>query len=574
MRTVSVIIPAYNAQQTIAATVRAAAAIPRVCEVIVVDDGSADPTASAAESAGAQVLRLPRNQGKGAALRRGLQEASGDLVLFLDADLGESAALATALVEPVARDDAEMAIAHFEQGSGARDQGLGKNEGGRMSYEVKEGDSYNSTDSFHPSSFILHPCSPPAPGPRPLAPASKGGFGLTVGLARWGIRMLTGLKMQSPLSGQRCLPRALAEQVGIADRFGVEVGLTLEVFRRGGRILEIPLPMKHRATGRTVRGFSHRGRQFFDALVVLLAAAYGIGGTAIGGRRLLLRGLKWILAVCAVAWACAYLPIHSITSVFASLGAALFLTLALHLILSVTGRFKDNYAGRRMHDSFGLLFPPVWLIGQIYSRARDLYPVALMLLLTWALLGLLDDVYGSHGARGFRGHIRALLKMRPTTGGAKLLLGGGASLLAGWLISRGDWPSALLNGLIIALCTNFLNLLDLRPGRALKGFSLLAILACAFNSGTALLLVPLFIAAVVYAPLDLGARAMMGDVGSNTLGAMVGLSLTLSLGVEDKLALLLLLLVVHIYAEIGSLSTLIDRIPLLRWLDRLGRAED
>ena len=128
MASLSIIIPAYNAQESIGPTVRAAAAIPQVSQIIVVDDGSRDSTAREAASAGAQVIRLERNLGKGAALRRGLKEATGDLILFLDADLGESAAVASALVGPVSRGEAEMTIAHFVQVSGFRFQGSGSRE--------------------------------------------------------------------------------------------------------------------------------------------------------------------------------------------------------------------------------------------------------------------------------------------------------------------------------------------------------------------------------------------------------------------------------------------------------------
>lgn len=392
-----------------------------------------------------------------------------------------------------------------------------------------------------------------------------------VRLARWGIYFLTGLKMKSPLSGQRCLPRALLEKVGLAERFGVEVGLTLEVFRRGGRILEIPLPMTHAVTGRTLHGFSHRGQQFLDALLILVAGAFGIGWPRIPEWRWLLRYLVWVFAFLGLATASLYFPVDFRAGVFISFDAAIFLILLLHLLVSSAGWFRENYAGLRIPNSFGLVFPITWLVAQPFSRDRESYPVALMLTLTWALLGLLDDLYGSRGARGFQGHVRALLRGRLTTGGAKLLIGGGVSLLAGWFVSRGSWPFAILNGLLIALCTNFLNLLDLRPGRALKAFFGLGIIAWALNPPASGGLVPLFAAAVVYAPLDFSARAMMGDVGSNTLGAMAGLALVLSLGVWGKIGLVLMLMAVHLYAEIASLSDLIERVAPLRWLDRLGQ---
>jgi UDP-N-acetylmuramyl pentapeptide phosphotransferase/UDP-N-acetylglucosamine-1-phosphate transferase len=569
MASLSVIIPAYNAQDSIRQTLRAAAASSgglAVSQIIVVDDGSRDATAAEAqatlaeagvnscptgEQAEVRVIRLEQNLGKGGALRRGLEEATGDLVLLLDADLGESAALASALVEPVARGEAEMTIAHFIQVSGSRGQGI-----------------------LHPSSFILHPCGSPSPDTGHLVPESKGGFGLVVRLARWGIYALTGLKMKSPLSGQRCLPRALAEKVGIAEGFGVEVGLTLEVFRQGGRILEVPLPMTHAATGKTLAGFTHRGRQFMDALLVLLANVYGIGWPRIKLGRWLVRLFIWTAAISALPVISIGFPLDFRAGVFLSLDTALAMIILLHILAALAGWFKQNYAGLRIPASFGLIFPFVWLVGQSFCPAKAAFPAGLLLILAWAVLGLLDDRFGSRSAQGFKGHLRALLEGRLTTGALKLLAGGGVSLLAGWLVSQGNWPAAILNGLLIALCTNLLNLLDLRPGRGLKAFFILGIIAWGLNPEAALLLVPLFAAALVYAPLDFSARAMMGDVGSNTLGAMAGLALALSLGLAGKIVLLLILVGVHIYAEVGSLSALIERLPLLRRLDRLGRAEE
>lgn len=545
-RQTSVIIPAFDAQATIAPTVRAAAALPGVSRVIVVDDGSHDQTAAEAEQAGAGVLRLARNQGKGAALRRGLDLARTDLVLFLDADLGESAALAAALVPPVACGPAAMTIAH-----------------------------------------LVPPAGDPA--------KQGGGFGLVVRLARGGIRALTGLTMQSPLSGQRCLHRDLARQVGLAGGFGVEVSLTLEVARRGGNIVEVPLPMTHAVTGRSLAGFLHRGRQFWEVLKVLLGAAYGLSWPTLNRPRTISRFAIWLLALAGLVAAAHYSPLRLSTLALTGIITALALVIPVHLLLSGRRqRRAQNYLGLHIPNSFGELFGFTWMISIYLQTTRHLSPTSremalairlglglgFLLIGLWLVLGVWDDRSPAAHTRGFRGHLRALFQGRLTSGAAKLVFGGLASLVAGFFISLDNWhgltsvPVVLLNGLLIALCTNFINLLDLRPGRALKGFFVLGIIAWWINPGTALLLIPLYAAAIVYAPLDLGARAMMGDAGSNVLGAAAGLALALSLGIEAKLAVAFILVAVHIYAEVASLSALIERVPPLRWLDRLGRAEE
>lgn len=219
---VSALIPAYNEAERIGATLRAAREAlagllpPGSYELIVADDGSRDETAARALEAGAdRVLRGPR-LGKGGALQRAAEAARGELFLLLDADLGETAAELTHLLRPVLAGEAEMTIAIF----------------------------------------------PPAPG---------AGFGWVVGLARWGVRWLTGRTLAAPLSGQRAMRRAVWEAVGgPEDGFGAETGFDIDALRAGFRVLEVPTQMMHAATGRNLRGFLHRGRQFVAVARVLL----------------------------------------------------------------------------------------------------------------------------------------------------------------------------------------------------------------------------------------------------------------------------------------------------------------
>ncbi len=100
---VVVLVPAFNEEERIASTVRAVSEGLTAQDVIVIDDGSTDATAQIATSSGARVISLPDNQGKGAALDAGLAAAGDewDVLLMLDGDLGESAAQAHLLLEPV-----------------------------------------------------------------------------------------------------------------------------------------------------------------------------------------------------------------------------------------------------------------------------------------------------------------------------------------------------------------------------------------------------------------------------------------------------------------------------------------
>lgn len=221
MRVVAVV-PARDEAGVVGATATAALALPEVGAVLIVDDASADATAEEAERAGAVVLRLPRNVGKGAALDAGLEAArDADAVLLLDADLGDSAREAAVLLAPVLAGYADMTVA------------------------------------------VL---------PRP---AGSGGFGLVKGLAREGIaRLGGGFEAAAPLSGQRALTRKTVAAVRpLAFGFGAEVAMTVRALRAGLRVVEVPAPMSHRATGRDLAGFAHRGRQFAHVAAALVALA-------------------------------------------------------------------------------------------------------------------------------------------------------------------------------------------------------------------------------------------------------------------------------------------------------------
>jgi hypothetical protein len=225
---VAVVIPARNEADRIQATVTAAAALPCVGLVVVIDDGSKDATATVARRAGAAVMRHARNRGKGAAMETGAAAVSlvdqrehrdrPRHLLFLDADLADTAVQAGPLVDPVIAGTADMTIAFF------------------------------------------------------AATVKLGGHGLVVGLSGAGIRRATGWRPAQPLNGQRCLTRAAFEAARpLAHGWGVETALTIDLLRRGLRITEVEVDLAHRATGTGMRAQLHRAHQLTDVARALAA---------------------------------------------------------------------------------------------------------------------------------------------------------------------------------------------------------------------------------------------------------------------------------------------------------------
>lgn len=225
---VAVVIAAKDEADRIEATVTAARTISEV--VIVVDDGSRDGTAPAARDAGALAVSHRHNRGKGAAMTTGAAVVSGldrregraaepRHLLFLDGDLGESAKHGADLVEPVRRGDAHMTI-----------------------------------------------------GILPQQARAGGGFGLVVRLARDGIKHATGIDATQPLSGQRCLTRrAFDAALPLAHGWGVETALTIDLLRKGFRVVEVEADFHHRVTGHDLGAQVHRARQYAHVAAALAA---------------------------------------------------------------------------------------------------------------------------------------------------------------------------------------------------------------------------------------------------------------------------------------------------------------
>lgn len=221
---ISALVPAYNEGDKIGNIVNTIKRSRFVSRVYVVDDGSNDDTRLRAREAGAEVLRLSKNRGKGFALKYGLDQIidKNDIVVFLDGDLDATHDDIDRLVEPVVKNDCDVTIAKF------------------------------------------------------LSPRKKGGFGLVKSLAKNGIKFYTKKDIDCALSGQRAFKaEVLKNFTEMPYGYGIEVGMTIDILNLGYSIKEIEVEMGHRETGRDLKGFIHRGKQFYQILWTLISKGVG-----------------------------------------------------------------------------------------------------------------------------------------------------------------------------------------------------------------------------------------------------------------------------------------------------------
>ncbi|HHV27739.1 glycosyltransferase family 2 protein [Anaerosalibacter bizertensis] len=211
------IIPAYNEEDRIKETIEDLKKVDLIDNIVVIDDGSTDSTSSIVENMGIDLIKLNKNRGKGFAIKEAVKRVDYDYLVLADGDLGKTSNEIEKLIYPVLNNEADVAIAKF---------------------------------------------------PRPL---KKGGFGFVKRLAKRGVYIHTGKKIDTTLSGQRVYKREVVQKINyIPDRFGVEIAMTVATLREGYSIKEVDVNMRHRETGRDFKDFIHRGKQFFDILKTII----------------------------------------------------------------------------------------------------------------------------------------------------------------------------------------------------------------------------------------------------------------------------------------------------------------
>jgi glycosyltransferase involved in cell wall biosynthesis len=228
---VLVVVAARDEATRVAATLAALSCAFPHAPVWLADDGSNDNTQQIARTGGARVVGGQRVLGKGGAMTAAALAAmaysrdthgagaSESIILLCDGDLAHSARELGALVDKVARGEADVAVAAFARRLG-------------------------------------------------------GGVGLARGFARWAIRRRCGFHATAPISGQRALSaRALTDVLPFAPGYGMEIGITIDAVRHGHRVAEVELHLTHRTSGRDLGGFLHRARQLVDFVLVYRSRA-------------------------------------------------------------------------------------------------------------------------------------------------------------------------------------------------------------------------------------------------------------------------------------------------------------
>lgn len=212
----SVIIPSYNEVERIENTLGGLKDIKEIDEIIVIDDGSTDGTVEKVskydKDKRVRFFAQERNMGKGKALERGLIELDkkSEIVVFLDADLGETSSEVIKIINPVASGEYDVAIAKFKPAK------------------------------------------------------KKGGMGFVKRLAKDSVYEITGKSLDSTISGQRAFKREVIDRFdSIPDGYGVEVGMTIDIINWGYSVTEVLVDMRHNETGRDLKGFIHRGKQYY-----------------------------------------------------------------------------------------------------------------------------------------------------------------------------------------------------------------------------------------------------------------------------------------------------------------------
>jgi len=243
-------------------------------------------------------------------------------------------------------------------------------------------------------------------------------------------------------------------------------------------------------------------------------------------------------------------------------------------ILRENNMVATNYSGRVVINGAGLIFfiPCILSVFFLWNLIDlNSMVIYISLLLSMTLVGYIDDSLGASTTKGLRGHIKVMISGEISTGIIKLIV----ALIMGIVISAVYFSSLLdivFHAILFCLCVNFINLLDLRPGRSIKGFFLFTLfISLASGLKSLWMLLPIYSSLAVYIRDEMQEVYMLGDTGANLLGGVLGIYTLNAAYPGVKHGLFIILLLLHILAEFKSFSKIIDTVPLLKYLDSFGQ---
>lgn len=219
MNTVCAILPLYNEEYYVKATIDSLKEIEYIKQIITVDDGSTDNTWKILrEIKGIIRIRHKKNMGKAKAILDGINNYDADVYVFIDGDIGKSAVEMKHVIHEILCDTCDMCVANIP---------ISKN---------------------------------------------SGGIGLLQWFSKFVVRTIAKIDFPCPLSGQRAVKKSVIndKRVHLYSGYGIEVGMLLDVLRCGYRVKTVDLDITHRTTGKDIKGFIHRFRQFNDVILVFL----------------------------------------------------------------------------------------------------------------------------------------------------------------------------------------------------------------------------------------------------------------------------------------------------------------
>ena len=237
-----------------------------------------------------------------------------------------------------------------------------------------------------------------------------------------------------------------------------------------------------------------------------------------------------------------------------------------------------NYKGKVIPAIGGIAFIPILLVAILLLLLLGLgdfhaYMRYLALVMSMGFAGVVDDLVGDIRTKGLINHIKSALKGTMTTGFLKAFTGFAMSCIIS-IGTTSTYIEFVVNVFIISLFANTINLFDLRPGRAVKVFtaiSLILLTSAIERLAEAVPIIILNLAALLYIRYDLKEICMLGDTGANILGITLGYYSALLLGINSKLTLLALLILLNAMSERLSITKIIKSSRLLSYLDGIGR---